>query len=104
MAARKQPARGRKHNDDDSDMQEEENLMTDAQKEEENMFKYTYNSFANGKMGVPLERYELPMILDACGYRLPDDVLGKMMEYLDTKNLAKVDVNMLLMGIRWYKD
>lgn len=40
----------------------------------------------------------------ACGYRLPDDVLGKMMEYLDTKNLAKVDVNMLLMGIRWYKD
>ena len=56
--------RGRKHNDDDSDMQEEENLMTDAQKEEENMFKYTFNSFANGKMGVPLERYELPMILD----------------------------------------
>lgn len=68
------------------------------------MFKYTFNSFANGKQGVPLERYELPMILDACGYRLPDDVLGKMMEYLDTKNLAKVDVNMLLMGIRWYKD
>lgn len=30
MAARKQPARGRKHNDEDSDMQEEENLMTDA--------------------------------------------------------------------------
>ena len=27
-----------------------------------------------------------------------------MNEYLDTKNLAKVDVNMLLMGIRWYKD
>jgi len=27
-----------------------------------------------------------------------------MMEYLDTKNLPKVDVNMLLMGIRWYKD
>jgi len=57
--------RGRKPvADDDSDMQEEENLMTDQQKEEEAMFKYTYNSFANGKMGVPLERYELPMILD----------------------------------------
>ena len=28
------------------------------------MFKYTFNSFANGKQGVPLERYELPMILD----------------------------------------
>jgi len=68
------------------------------------MFKYTFNSFANGKQGAPIERYELPMILDACGYRLPDDVLAKMMEYLDTKNLAKVDVNMLLMGIRWYKD
>ena len=27
-----------------------------------------------------------------------------MNEYLDTKNLPKVDVNMLLMGIRWYKD
>ena len=27
-----------------------------------------------------------------------------MNEYLDTKNLTKVDVNMLLMGIRWYKD
>ena len=40
----------------------------------------------------------------ACGYRLPDEILVKMMEYLDTKNLPKVDVNMLLMGIRWYKD
>lgn len=40
----------------------------------------------------------------ACGYRLPDETLVKMMEYLDTKNLSKVDVNMLLMGIRWYKD
>jgi len=27
-------------------MQEEENLMTDQQKEEEAMFKYTFNSFA----------------------------------------------------------
>ena len=25
------------------------------------MFKYTFNSFANGKQGVPLERYELPI-------------------------------------------
>ena len=45
-------------------MQEEENLMTDQQKEEEAMFKYTFNSFANQKLGQPLERYELPMILD----------------------------------------
>lgn len=28
------------------------------------MFKYTFNSFANGKQGAPIERYELPMILD----------------------------------------
>ena len=28
------------------------------------MFKYTFNSFATGKQGAPIERYELPMILD----------------------------------------
>lgn len=55
-------------------------------------------------MGVPLERYELPMILDACGYRLPDDVLARMNEHIDSKNMAKVDVNMLLSAIKWYKD
>lgn len=50
--------------EDDSDMEHEENLMTDQQKEEEAMFKYTFNSFLTGKQGVPIERYELPMILD----------------------------------------
>lgn len=44
------------------------------------------------------------MILDACGYRLPDEVLVKMQEHLDTKNLAKLDVQGLLMAIKWYKD
>jgi len=40
----------------------------------------------------------------ACGYRLPDDVLVRMNEYLDTKNLQKVDVNTLIMAVKWYKD
>ena len=58
--------RGNRKNvaEDDSDMEHEENLMTDQQKEEEAMFKYTFNSFATGKQGAPIERYELPMILD----------------------------------------
>lgn len=68
------------------------------------MFKHTFNFYLQGKMGVPLERYELPIILDACGYRLPDDVLVRMNEYLDTKNLQKVDVNTLIMAVKWYKD
>ena len=38
--------------------------MTDQQKEEEAMFKQTFNFFVQGKNGAPLERYELPMILD----------------------------------------
>ena len=28
------------------------------------MFKQTFNFFVQGKNGAPLERYELPMILD----------------------------------------
>ena len=50
--------------DDDSDMPEEDNLMTDQQKEEEAMIKHTFNFYLMGKQGVPIERYELPMILD----------------------------------------
>ena len=50
--------------DDDSDMQEDDTLMTDQQKEEEAMFRQTFNFFLQGKGGQPLERYELPMILD----------------------------------------
>ena len=38
--------------------------MTDQQREEEAMFKHTFNFYLTGKNGVPLERYELPMILD----------------------------------------
>jgi len=78
--------------------------MTDQQREEEAMFKHTFNFYLTGKNGVPLERYELPMILDACGYRLDDDVLARMNEFIDTKNFAKVDVNMLISAIKWYKD
>ena len=51
--------------DDDSDMHEDDNLMTDQQREEEAMFKHTFNFYQQGKgVGVQLERYELPMILD----------------------------------------
>ena len=45
-------------------MQEEDALMTDQQKEEEAMFKHTFNFYYHGKGGGQLERYELPMILD----------------------------------------
>ena len=40
----------------------------------------------------------------ACGYRLPDDVLVRMQEYLDSKNQVRLDVQTLLMAIKWYKD
>jgi len=40
----------------------------------------------------------------ACGYRLPDDTLVKIQEFLDSKNLVKLDVSCLLMAIKWYKD
>ena len=93
--------------DEDSDLQEEDNLMTDQQKEEEAMFKHTFAFYQTQKGGQPIERYELPMILDgksttqegsktklmcfdvivACGYRLPDETLVRMQEFLDTKNL-----------------
>ena len=46
-------------------MHEDDNLMTDQQREEEAMFKHTFNFYQQGKgVGVQLERYELPMILD----------------------------------------
>lgn len=55
----------RKAAGDDSDLQEEDNLMTDQQREEEAMLKHTFNFYMSGKGGVnSLERYELPMMLD----------------------------------------
>lgn len=61
MSRRKKNARAA---EDDSDLQEEDNMMTDQQKEEEAMFKHTFNFYLAQKGGQPLERYELPMILD----------------------------------------
>lgn len=53
--------------------------MTDQQREEEAMLKHTFNFYMSGKGGVnSLERYELPMMLDACGYKLPDETLVKI--------------------------
>jgi len=41
----------------------------------------------------------------ACGYRLPDETLARMQEFLESKNLAaRLDVNVLLSAIKWYKD
>eukprot|EP00354_Favella_ehrenbergii_P005083 CAMPEP_0170471780 /NCGR_PEP_ID=MMETSP0123-20130129/13943_1 /TAXON_ID=182087 /ORGANISM="Favella ehrenbergii, Strain Fehren 1" /LENGTH=48 /DNA_ID= /DNA_START= /DNA_END= /DNA_ORIENTATION= len=46
MSKARGPARGKKRtNDEDSDLQEEDNLMTDQQKEEEAMFKHTFNFY-----------------------------------------------------------
>lgn len=44
------------------------------------------------------------MVLDACGYRLSDEVLVTMQEYLDTKSITRLDINCLLLAIKWYKD
>ena len=38
--------------------------MTDQQKEEEAMFKHTFNFYMQGKGTTQIERYELPMVLD----------------------------------------
>ena len=45
-------------------MHEEDNLMTDQQREEEAMLKHTFLFYQQGKGTSQLERYELPMILD----------------------------------------
>ena len=51
--------------EEDSENAEEENLMTDAQKEEEAMLKHTFNFYMSNKgPAAQIERYELPMILD----------------------------------------
>jgi len=34
----------------------------------------------------------MPMILDACGYRLPDETLRKIYEMLEEKNIQKMDI------------
>ena len=50
--------------EEDSENAEEENMMTDQQKEEEAMLKHTFNFYMSNKGAAPIERYELPMILD----------------------------------------
>ena len=37
--------------EDDSDVQEEDNLMTDQQREEEQMFRHTFNFYLQQKGG-----------------------------------------------------
>ena len=54
----------RRADGDESDQHDEDNLMTDQQREEEAMFKHTFNFYMQGKGVTSLERYELPMILD----------------------------------------
>ena len=50
--------------EEDSENAEEENMMTDQQKEEEAMLKHTFNFYMSNKGAAQIERYELPMILD----------------------------------------
>jgi len=76
----------RRPRDDDSHHSDNE-LLTDQQKEEEAMFKSVFNFYQMNRGGVPIERYELPMLLDACGYKLSDEKINSIQDHLDSKQV-----------------
>lgn len=75
MAAAKKKGRRTKNDDDSEAQDDDQHLLTDQQKEEEVMFKSVFNFYQQNRGGVQIERYELPMLLDACGYKLSDETI-----------------------------
>ena len=54
----------RRTREEESDYHDDDQLLTDQQKEEEQMFKSVFSFYQQNRGGVPIERYELPMLLD----------------------------------------
>ena len=67
--------------------------MTDQQKEEEAMFKHTFNFYQIGKGNVQLERYELPMILDGKSPLTSHEVHLSQMHRIECVSQASTDCN-----------
>jgi hypothetical protein len=43
------------------------------------------------KQGNSLELFELPMILSACGYKVSEEVLNQLQEFLVQRKAPKLD-------------
>jgi len=51
-----------------------------------------------------LDRFELKLVMDACGYVPVEEKLKAIHEYLDEKKIEKIDINVLMLAISYLKD
>ena len=51
-----------------------------------------------------VERFELPMVLEVCGYNLPDEKIQKLNEFLDEKDATQIDLKLMLKALTYLKE
>ena len=51
-----------------------------------------------------MERFELPMILQQCGYDLPDSRIKQLNDHLDSKDAVIIDFKMLISALTFLKE
>lgn len=51
-----------------------------------------------------MERFELPMLLQMCGYNLPDEKIQKLNEFLDNKGATQIDLKCMLATLTYLKE
>jgi len=65
--------------------------------------KANFQFYDKEKRGY-VERFELPMLLSACGYNLPDDQILKLNLFLDSKKAPRIDLSSLVAALTYLKE
>lgn len=55
----------------------------DSQKAEEAVIKQIFQFYQQNRGDVQIERFELPMLMDSCGYKVKEDFMEQINEFLD---------------------
>ena len=51
-----------------------------------------------------VERFELPMLLEVCGYNLPDEKIKKLNDFMDENGATQIDLKMMLKTLTFLKE
>ena len=65
--------------------------------------KQNFAFYDKGKVGF-VERFELPMLLQMCGYNLEDERIMQLNEFLDKKEVMSINIQTLIGTLTYLKE
>lgn len=83
--------------------EEETNNLTDLSAADRECIIQNFRFYEKNKGGGAVELFELPMVLNTCGYNLSPIRIQELQEFLFERKALKIETNCLLESLRYLK-